>query len=104
MAAVMTHVLSIAFSRLYKRDKVACKEANRRVSNPAQLLSSSQKAVTTGTGIFCEALSGRHLMDAMPEEIAQIADPLFETGRLCIRISVHLEKERMPAAYTDVFV
>jgi hypothetical protein len=104
VSAIETTVFAVAIPSLDEGHAVPRHPADERVRDPGEILLREQKAVTALAGVLDVAGADSDLMNDVAGQAAQIANPLVELPGGLVRVGVHRQEQRMPAADTGVFV
>ena len=70
MPAIAAQILVIAVAALDEPDKMTREQAYRRMLDDIPHRIRPQKRMAAMTGVFTQSVPGRHVMHAMPEQVA----------------------------------
>jgi hypothetical protein len=103
MPAVLTRILAPRAAPADERNPVAQHHAFDRMTDDVAVAWLTDKGVTAMACVLRASGPLADMMDAMAEHATEIADPLPEEHSIGVRILLHAEEERVPAACAGVF-
>ena len=104
MPAIAAEIFVVVPATFREAKKMSGEETYRRMFHLPSLGFGLQERMPTIAGVFMKIATGSNRMNAMAEQIAQVANLLHEDGPCRIRIAIDPEQQGMSATYTHILV